>query len=163
MLQKFNKEEKEKYLLQKYNKQEQEINIEDYKQYAVMWKPEEDQMDAWQTVAICSTYQEAIDEITWRLKFHKTNNTQIVLEKDKRFNTFTDETQNKNKLGNTIEPNEYDMYCDDVNALQPHNNNPYDLPAEKKPQKSGFKTLSHYGRIDLNYRGLYRIDTVFKV
>ena len=151
-------EEKKEYLLKKYNKQEQEININDYKQYAVVYKntDDPDELSTWDIVAVCDTKEEALKEIEWRMKFHKTNNTQIVIDNDKRFKTFEDETKHKDNTGKYIAPTDDQLY--NTPDLF-HNANSIATPAKKDQ----FKTLNHYNAMALDYRGYYTIQEIYHI
>jgi len=151
------KEEKRKYLMEKLlNKKP--FSLEDIKKYGVFWRPEDKEIDSWKLISVCSSIQEARDEIQWRAEYHKTNNGDLVLDNDDRFETYKDETLHKDENGNEIEHTDDDM----VNPEQQIN--AYDGLLQSLPEsKSNYRSMAHYANIELNYKGYYKIDEIYDV
>lgn len=158
--QKLNKEEKKALMLQKYVKRDA-MDVDDFRKYAVFWQPISEQTDAqkWLLITVCDTLPEAKEEIRWRAEYHQTNDGDLVIDNDKRFQTFRDETQNKDKNGKTIEPDMEDM-VGDINI-----NDTNDTFMESLPSGSGenFRSAGYYAGIELEYRGYYKIDEIYDV
>lgn len=153
-------QEKRQYLLAKYTKRD--YKIEDLSpKFAVFWQPQTQATNTWALISVCSTREEALKEILWRKKFHETNDADLVLDHDKRFETWRDETQNKNEYGLTIEPTNQDMQ---INYNAP--GNMLQVIASSAPQaanQTGFRGIAYYTNMELDYTGYYKIDEVYEV
>ena len=152
-------QEKKQYLLNKYVKRD--YNVEDLiPKFAVFWQPQTQATNTWALICVCSTKNEALQEILWRKKFHETNDGDLVLDNDGRFKTFRDETKNVNEYGLTYEPilNDINLNYGAGEMLQ--------VMASSAPQassQSGFKGLCYYTNMELDYHGYYKIDEVYDV
>lgn len=151
---KLSKEEKKELMLAKYVEHE-ELNIEDIKKFGVFWRPIDADVSTWKLVCVTDSVEEAEHQIKWRYEFHRFNNADVVIKNDKRFETFTDETKNKDSKGKTIEPTDADMV--DHKNLSPSLMESLPAPA------TNFKSLAHYANIPLEYRGYYKIETLYEV
>lgn len=153
-------QEKKQYLLAKYTKRD--YKIEDLvPKYAVFWQPQTQATNTWALICVCGTKEEALKEILWRKKFHETNDGDLVLDNDKRFETFRDETQHVDEQGLTYEPSQQDIslnYGAPGHMLQ--------VIASSAPQASnqtGFRGMAYYTNMELDYTGYYKIDEVYDV
>ena len=150
------KEEKKKYLMEKFV-EKKKFSLDDIKRYAVFWRPVDKEAEKWKLITVCDTPEEAKEEVFWRAEFHKTNNGDMVLDHDSRFETFRDETQHKDKNGKTYEPGKEHMV--DMDKISP-----YDSMLQALPEhKGGFRSMAHYSNIELNYKGYYKIDEIYDV
>jgi len=152
-------QEKKQYLLNKYIKRD--YKVEDLiPKYAVFWQPQTQATNTWALICVCGTKEEALKEILWRKKFHETNDGDLVLNNDKRFETFRNETKNTNEHGLVYEP-------DQSNMLQNYGGgNMFQVIASSAPQTSnqnGFRGLAYYTNMELDYTGYYKIDEVYEV
>ncbi len=151
------KEEKKALMLTKYVKRDA-IDVDDFRKFAVYWQPLNKKTDAqkWLLITICDTFFEAKDQIRWRAEYHQTNDGDLVLDNDKRFKTFRDETQNKDEFGETIEPGAEDMVGE---------NDMGETFAESLPTNptGKFRSAGYYAGIELEYRGYYKIDEIYDV
>lgn len=153
-------QQKKEYLLAKYTKRDYVIT-DLVPKYAVFWQPQTQATNTWALICVCGTKEEALKEILWRKKFHETNDGDLVLDNDKRFETFRDETQNKNQYGLVYEPGEKEMQIDyniSSSMLQ--------VIASSAPQASsqtGFRGMAYYTNMELDYTGYYKIDEVYDV
>lgn len=153
-------QEKRQYLLNKYVKRDYKVD-DLIPKFAVFWQPQTQATNTWALVCVCSTKDEALKEILWRKKFHETNDGDLVLDNDKRFETFRDETKNKNEYGLVHEPGIQDMninYAGAGSMLQ--------IIASSAPQASsqtGFRGMAYYTNMELDYCGYYKIDEVYDV
>ena len=154
--QKLSKEEKKELMLSKYVKRE-EFNIEDIKKFGVFWRPQNQPTFQWNLICKCDSEQECLEEIRWRYEFHKTNDTDIVIDHDERFSTFRDETKNVDEKGNYIHPTDEDLVNTD--------NIPQGASfMESLPKPTGkFKTFSYYAGIELDYKGEFTILPVYEI
>lgn len=150
------KEEKKNYLLNKYVKRDK-LKIEEFKKFGVFWRPKEKNIEKWKLISICDSKEEALEEIRWRMEYHQTNDGDLVLDNDKRFNTFRDETKNTNEFGETIEPEDKDLV--DAQEINHSSSLMENLPASQ----SGFKSMAFYQNIELNYVGYYKIDEMYEI
>lgn len=162
------KEEKKQYLLQKYVKREK-FDIEEIKKFAVFWRPMTGDANQWILITVCDSLPQAKEEIRWRAEYHKTNDGDLVLDHDKRFITFRDETLNKDKNGKTIEPEDIQFdgggnvkSMGDMVNLDNVSRNASLFEALPKPQGK-FKSMAYYQGIELEYRGYYKIDEIYDV
>lgn len=153
-------QEKKQYLLNKYVKRD--YKVEDLvPKYAVFWQPQTQATNTWALICVCNTKEEALKEILWRKKFHETNDGDLVLDNDARFETFRDETKNVDASGNTYEPGQELMNMD-YNI----SNNMLQVIASSAPQASnqtGFRGMAYYTNMELDYTGYYKIDEVYDV
>jgi hypothetical protein len=152
-------QEKKQYLLNKYVKRN--YKVEDLvPKYAVFWQPQTQATNTWALICVCNTKEEALKEILWRKKFHETNDGDLVLDNDARFETFRDETQNVNEQGLTYEPTQRDI------SLNYGASNILQVIASSAPQASnqtGFRGMAYYTNMELDYTGYYKIDEVYDV
>jgi len=155
-------QEKRQYLLAKYNKRDYNISdVELCKKYAVYLNRAIDKLKDWTLVCVCDNEEQAKKEILWRKKYHETNDGDLVLDNDKRFETFRDETKNVDQNGNTYEPGSELMKIDynrGGNMLEVLANSANALPAA-----NGFRGIAHYSGIELDYVGFYKIDVIYEV
>jgi hypothetical protein len=168
---KSSKERKKQYLIDKYVKRDK-MDVNDLKKFGVFWRPMGHDIEKWKLIAVCGTHEEAKEEIRWRAEFHKTNDGDLVLDNDKRFETFRDETKNIDKSGKTIEPedikadehgNVIDMgHMLDTDAA-PAGTSFNDALASTKVTEDGFRSMAYYQNIELEYRGYYKIDEIYDV
>jgi hypothetical protein len=153
-------QEKRQYLLAKYTKRD--YKIEDLiPKFAVFWQPQTQATNTWALISVCNTKEEALKEILWRKKFHETNDGDLVLDNDKRFETFRDETLNKDQYGLVHEPTQREMNLDYGAA-----GNMLQVIASSAPQAStqtGFRGMAYYTNMELDYTGYYKIDEVYDV
>jgi len=150
------KEEKKQYLMDKFV-EKTKFSLDDIKKYAVFWRPIDKEIDTWKLISVCSSLDEAKLEVQWRMEYHKTNNGNMVLDHDSRFETFRDETQHKDKNGKTYEPGEEHMVNMDRVS-------PYDSMLQALPEAKGkFRSMAYCANIELNYKGYYKIDEVYDV
>jgi hypothetical protein len=152
-------QQKKQYLLQKYVKRDYKVD-DLIPKYAVFWQPQTQATNTWALICVCTTKEEALKEILWRKKFHETNDGDLVLDNDKRFETFRDETQNVNEYGLVHEPSDKDMLANygGGHMLQ--------VIASSAPQASsqtGFRGMAYYTNMELDYTGYYKIDEVYDV
>ena len=90
-------EEKKKLMLAKF--QAPKFNVEDCKKYHLYKKPigTKDLFSA-ELVTVAGTEKEIIAELSWRLEFIKTKNTNILFKFDKRFATFENDSNTEKKF-----------------------------------------------------------------
>jgi hypothetical protein len=152
-------QEKKNYLLAKYTKRD--YKVEDLKpKFAVYFNPSIEKIKDWTLVCVTDTEEQSLKEILWRKMFHEHNDSELVIENDERFKTFSDETKHKDQNGNTYEPGQELMKIDyntsggmmQVIAGSPPANN-----------STGFKGLGHYMQFDLNYKEIYKIEKIYEV
>jgi len=150
------KAEKREYLLQKYEKRDK-LDIDDIKKYGVFWL-KKDTVDKWKLICVCDSREECLEQISWRYNYHKTKDGDIVIDNDKRFETFRDETLNKDEFGNTIEPDDSDMVnIDDIPQ------NASFMEALNTTKTGKFKSMNFYTSIDLDYAGFYKVEEYYDV
>ncbi len=155
--------EKKQYFLNKYVKRDYNAeDIEECKKYVVYFNPSIEKIKEWEMVCVCSSLQEAKQQIAWRMHYMKTNDGDIVLDNDKRFNTWRDETKNVNEKGLVYEPTDKDMshnYNSTGNMLQVIANS-----APQVPNTNGFRGIAYYSAIEIgNYNGFYEIKEVYSI
>lgn len=158
-LQKMTPNDRKEYLLKKYVKRDYEIT-DLIPKYAVFWQPQTQANNTWVLISVCNTKEEALKEILWRKKFHETNDGDLVLDNDKRFSTFRDETQNRNEHGVVYEPTQRDI---DLNYGGGSMLQVLASSAPETTNKNGFKGLAYYTNMELDYSGYYKIDEVYDV
>ena len=154
-------QQKKEYLFNKYVKRDYKIeDLEQCKKFAVYFTPNVEQVKDWTLLCVCSSNEEALKEILWRKKFHETNDGDLVLDNDDRFTTFRDETKNVNQRGLTHEPGQELMNIDYNSAggmLQV-------IANSNVPQNnSGFKGMAYYTNLEMDYKGHYKIETIYEV
>jgi len=153
-------QEKKNYLLAKYTKRDYSVN-DLVPKFAVFWQPQTQATNTWALICVCGTKEEALKEILWRKKFHETNDADLVLDNDKRFETWRDETKNVDEHGNPYEPGQELM---NINYNAP--GNMLQVIASSAPQASsanGFRGMAYYTNMELDYTGYYKIDEVYDV
>lgn len=155
--------EKKQYLMQKYVKRDYKVeDIESCKQFALYFNPAIDKIKEWTFMCVCNTIEECKQQILWRKKYMETNDGDLVIDNDKNFSTWRDETKNVDHNGNTYEPGQELMNIDyntSGNMLQVIANS-----APQVPQQNGFKGTAHYLNIEIgNYEGYYKIEEIYKI
>ncbi len=160
MAQALTPQQKKSYLLAKYTKRD--YNITDLTpKFAVYFNPSIEKIKEWTLICVTDNETQALKEILWRKKYHEHNDTELVIDNDKRFETFSDETKHKDSNGNTYEPGQELMKMDynaPGNMLQVIANS-----APQIPQKNGFLGMAHYLNIELDYKGMYKIEKFYEV
>lgn len=154
--------EKKQYILNKYVKRDYKPDdINECKKYVVYFNVDISTTNKWDVIAVCSTMDEARQEIAWRHQYMKTNDGDLILDNDKQFETFRDETKNTDQQGVTYEPGQELMqinYTSSKNALQVLAN------SNTEQSKTGFKGLAYYTGIAVgNYEGYYKIEECYHV
>lgn len=155
--------EKKQYLLNKYVKRDYNAeDIEVCKKYAVYFNPSIEKIKDWEMICVCSSLQEAKQQIAWRMHYMKTNDGDLVLDNDSKFSTWRDETKNVNAKGLVYEPTDKDIsfnYNSSGNMLQVIANS-----APTAPNSTGFKGLASYSNIEIgNYSGFYEIKEMYLI
>jgi hypothetical protein len=154
-------QQKKEYLLNRYVKRDYSIDdIESSKKYAVYFCPNIELVKEWKLVHICSSLPEAKQQIAWRKQYSDTNDGDLVIDNDKRFETWRDETKNVDNNGNYLAPTDAHFLgnYDGGNMLQ--------VIANSTPAQStnGFKGLAHYSGIEIgNYKGFYKIEELYEI
>jgi hypothetical protein len=91
-------DEKKKYLLSKYT--QPKFKLEDHKKFCLYKKPiGSKDFFAAEFICSCSTREDIIAELSWRLEFIKTGDKSLLFKHDPRFKTFQDDSQ----TGKTLE------------------------------------------------------------
>jgi len=154
-------QDKKKYLLQKYTKRDYNLTELNPK-FAVYFNPSIEKIKDWSMVCVCDTKDEAIKEILWRKNYMTYGDGDLVIDNDKNFSTWRDETKNVNQQGVTYEPGQELMnidYSSKGNMLQVIANS-----STPEQQKNGFKGIAHYAGIEIgNYQGFYKIEEIYEI
>ena len=153
-------QEKKQYLLAKYTKRDYKID-DLIPKYAVFWQPATQGTNTWVLICVCGTKEDALNEILWRKKYHETWDGDLVLDNDKRFETFRDETKHVDHNGNSYEPGDEMM-----NINYSGSGTMLDIIASSASQASnqtGFRGIAFYTNMELDYTGYYKIDEVYHV
>jgi len=129
-------EARKKFLVEKYFPKDTKVDLNNFIKYGVFKinidKTGKDiKMDL---IAKCDTQAEALHEIHWRAQYSHRPDNDIVLDNDKRFKTFRDETQHKDKKGNEIQHGD--------------------------PR---YKDMNHYIGMELEYTGDYLIYPIYEI
>lgn len=162
MTQALSPQEKKNYLLAKYNKRD--YSVEELKpKYAVYFNPAIDKVKEWNLICVCMTREECQKEILWRQAYHTTNDMEIVIDKDRRFSTWKDETKNVNpQTMQVYEPDESHMLknYDGGNMIQVIANS-----VPKTPQENGFRGAMYYTQpsMEVDYKGFYKIEEIYEI
>jgi len=155
-------QQKKQYLMTKYVKRDYKTeDIEESKKYVVYFNPSIEKTKEWTMICVCSTLDEAKKEIMWRKNYHKTGDGDLVVDNDKRFSTFRDETKNVDNQGAAIEPGQELMqlnYNSSTPMLQVIANTPPEAQA-----KNGFKGIGYYANIETEYHGFYKIEEIYEI
>lgn len=150
-------QDKKDYLLAKYSKRD--YKIEDLSpKFAVMFNPDIKSIKDWTLVSICDNKEQALYEILWRKKFVETNDGDLVVDNDDRFNTWRDETKNRNSQGLVYEPTQRDMNFD-YNKNTPM----LQIIASSPQNNEGFRGMAYYTNIELDYNGFYKIEEIYQI
>ncbi len=152
-------QEKKQYLLQKYVKRD--YSVTDLKpKYAVYFNPSIEKLDSWKLVCVCDDENQALKEILWRKKFHETNDGDLVLDHDKRFETFRDETKHVDENGRSYEPGQELMNLDYTSKGDM-------MSMIAKPTQdqnlTNFRGIGYYSQFELDYKGFYEIKKIFEI
>lgn len=153
--------EKRQYLMNKYVKRD--YKIEDLKpKYAVYFNPSIEKIKEWTLVCVTDTHQESLHEIFWRKMATVHNDNELIIQNDKKFSTYYDETKNVDSNGIVIEPGDELMNIDysqqNTNMLQIIANS-----APTVPSKNGFRGLGYYANISTEYTGIYKIEEFYEI
>lgn len=162
-LQRMSPEQRRDYLANKYAKRD--YNIEDLRPKFVVWfTPSVIHVKDWTFLCVCDTIEQAKQEILWRKKYHETGDTDLVLDNDKRFETFRDETKNVDENGFAYEPGQELMNIDyntSRNMLQVI----ADSNVPQADNNRNFRGMAYYAQasMETNYIGIYRIEEIYEV
>jgi hypothetical protein len=162
-IQQLTPQQKKQYLMNKYVKRDYKVeDIESIKKYAVYFCPNLQLVKEWTLICVTNTRKESENEIAWRMHYINHKDADLVVDNDKNFSTWRDETKNVNSQGVTYEPGEELMKID-YNTP----GNVFQVIANSAPvqqNNNGFKGLASYVGIEIgNYHGFYEIREIYEI